>query len=176
MLTFDHQRQIRYLIAGWPGSVHDTKVWESGSVKKNPNHHFSPGQYQLGDSFTLSKQMLVPYRQPAASILENQQFNLRISRARVVSEHGNGILKGRWQSLRGLPICINKPSDIKFACQWITAGCVLHNMINKERLAADDDDGDSIDLERNASPARSVPLSVSHWRQEFQRKVAEFWS
>src|SRR4051812_12566557 len=26
ILTFDHTRKIRYVIAGWPGSVHDTKA------------------------------------------------------------------------------------------------------------------------------------------------------
>src|SRR5690242_550509 len=74
----------------WPGSVHDTKAWESGAVHRNPDLFYSPGQYQLGDSgFTLTKRMLVPFRLPAASSPQNDEFNKRLSQARVVSEHGN---------------------------------------------------------------------------------------
>jgi len=78
LLTFDAHRNIRYLISGWPGSVHDSTIWESGAVVKNPDKFFSPGQYQLGDcGFRLTRTMLIPYRQPAASLTDNEEFNLR---------------------------------------------------------------------------------------------------
>ena len=40
MLTFDYNRNIRYVNAGWPGSVDDSKIWESGSAAKNPARVF----------------------------------------------------------------------------------------------------------------------------------------
>jgi hypothetical protein len=182
MLTFDHRRNIRYLNAGWPGSVHDSRIWESGLAAKDPARFFSNGQYQFGDSgFALSKQMIVPYRQPAASIPENEEFNLRLSRGRVVSEHGNGILKGRFQSLRCLPVCIAKASDVEFACDWIIACCVLHNMVNSRRRVNDEvapfeeaHDRDSADPATMA--ATSTTREASQWRKQIQEKVLHFWS
>eukprot|EP00474_Spongospora_subterranea_P008040 CRZ08498.1 hypothetical protein [Spongospora subterranea] len=182
ILTFDRKRQVRYIVSGWPGSVHDAKAWESGSVSKNPGQYFPEGQYQLGDSgFTMTREMLVPYRQPAASNPENAALNLRLSSARVVSEHGNGILKGRWQSLRGLRICINKPEDVRFACQWISACCVLHNMVNRERRTEDfidryEEDQEGIDASNQLAGRDRVPISLSNWRREIQSTVLDFWS
>jgi hypothetical protein len=181
MLMFDHNRNIRYMNAGWPGSVHDSKIWESGSVAKDPERFFSNGQYQFGDSgFALTKQMIVPYRQPAASSPENEEFNLRLSRGRVVSEHGNGILKGRFQSLRHLPICIAKASDVEFACDWITACCVLHNIVNSRRFDSDDIapfmDTETYSPDPIITPGRGALHSASVWRKEIQEKVLHFWS
>jgi len=182
ILTFDHKRQIRYIIAGWPGSVHDTKAWESGEVHKHPGQFFSPGEYQLGDSgFSLNKQMLVPYRQPAAAEPANEAFNKMLSKARVVSEHGNGVLKGRWQSLRGLPVCINKQADVKSACDWIMACCILHNMVNSCQREADDiecyQDRADAELGGNESDIPrigSIGMSEADWRRDVQKKVLDF--
>ncbi|KAF0721719.1 hypothetical protein Ae201684_018959 [Aphanomyces euteiches] len=32
ILTFDFERQIRYVVAGWPGSVHDSTIWKTTDV------------------------------------------------------------------------------------------------------------------------------------------------
>ena len=178
LLTFDRNRQIRYVLSGWPGSVHDNTIWENGKIAKAPTRFFSAGQFQLGDSgFRLTPTMIVPYRHPAASLPLNQAFNERLSAARVVSEHGNGILKARWQSLRALPICVNEPSDVQFVCDWISACCVLHNIVNQRRLEADrieyelDIDGESI---RNVQVYES---SVGYQvRLQIQQDVLNFWS
>eukprot|EP00474_Spongospora_subterranea_P003016 CRZ03474.1 hypothetical protein [Spongospora subterranea] len=180
MLTFDHKRQIRYLIAGWPGSVHDSSIWESGHVHKDPERYFSPGQYQFGDSgFSLTRQMLVPYRQPAASVAENEEFNFRLSRGRVVSEHGNGILKGRWQSLRALPICINKGVHVNLVCDWIVASCVLHNIVNSRRLVADEVPLEPVheeDALGQGGPNQIIHDSLQQWRRDIQQKVLHYWA
>ena len=104
--------------------------------------------------------MLVPYRQPAASEPANEAFNKMLSQARVVSEHGNGILKGRWQSLRGLPVCINKQADVQAACDWIIACCILHNIVTRCRRDADTiesvDDSDDAEMGSNESDATRI--------------------
>ena len=40
-----------------------------------------------------------------------------------------GALKGRWQSLRGLRIFINRKCDHGFACRWIRMCILLHNLV-----------------------------------------------
>jgi hypothetical protein len=40
-----------------------------------------------------------------------------------------GALKGRWQSLRGLRISINRKRDHGQACQWIRMCILLHNLV-----------------------------------------------
>lgn len=57
----------------------------------------------------------------------NEFFNHRVSRVRVRSEHAVGYLKGRFQSLRGLRISINKAEHIQYATSWIQACIRLHN-------------------------------------------------
>jgi hypothetical protein len=51
-----------------------------------------------------------------------------VSRLRIRSEHCNGAIKGRWQSLKGLRIAINRKQDHARAMDWISACFVLHNI------------------------------------------------
>lgn len=39
------------------------------------------------------------------------------------------ILKGRWGSLTGLRLLLRSKNSYKFAVKWITACCVLHNLL-----------------------------------------------
>jgi hypothetical protein len=67
-----------------------------------------------------------------------------------------GALKGRFQCLRGLRVCINSNADHIRACQWITVAIILHNLI--------------IDVEGEVSGAAFYPL---HTREEEQEDVAQ---
>ncbi|RHZ12573.1 hypothetical protein DYB37_010254 [Aphanomyces astaci] len=139
LLTFDFRRQIRHVVAGWPGSVHDSTVWASSAPFLRPRSFFDPNQYQAGDSgFALGANMLTPYRLPAAHQDGNDTFNTGHASLRVVCEHGNGLLKGRWSSLALLPVDIRRAQDVKFVCDWILAYCVLHNIVNRLRNGDDD--------------------------------------
>lgn len=44
-----------------------------------------------------------------------------------------GFIKGRWSSLHGLHIAINKPSHIQFATLWITACITLHTFAMRHK-------------------------------------------
>ncbi|ETV78981.1 hypothetical protein H257_07766, partial [Aphanomyces astaci] len=127
----DYNHQIRHVVAGWPGSVHDSTVWASSSPARRPDSFFDANQYQAGDSgFALCLRMLTPYRLPYAAESGNNAFNTGHASLRVVCEHGNGILKGRWASLSCLPVFIRRSGDVKIVCDWILACCVLHNVVN----------------------------------------------
>ncbi|KAH9138253.1 hypothetical protein LEN26_005375 [Aphanomyces euteiches] len=173
LLTFDYRR---LLIAGWPGSVHDATVWKSCDVFKNPTNYFSKGQYQFGDSgFGMSLYMLVPYRLPYSNEVDNAMFNTHLVSSRAVSEHGNGILKGRWQSLRGIPLRIRKPRDVATVCDWIIGCCVLHNLVNNLQRSAD-----TIPLAcetkwKSQSCDDSESSSAVLLRESIKASVLEFW-
>ena len=68
-------------------------------------------------------------------------YNYYLSQVRIRSEHCVGYLKGRWSSLRGLRIRIDKPEDHQFTTLWIASCIHLHNFAigheNKETPEAD---------------------------------------
>ena len=49
IINDDHLR-IRSYLAGWPGSVHDNRVFGKMRVSKLHEEHFSPNEYMLSDS------------------------------------------------------------------------------------------------------------------------------
>jgi hypothetical protein len=75
---------------------------------------------------TLHELMYVMHR-PEKFIPENASYNYFVSSVRVRSEHCVGFLKGRFSSLRGLRIRINRRRHIRFAALWITTCIILHS-------------------------------------------------
>lgn len=183
MLTFDMHRSIRFVIAGWPGSVHDTRPWESSDVFLYPHLYFDEGQFQLCDSaFTLNKQTLIPFRNPAAQEAHNAEFNEILCGQRVVSEHGNGILKGRWSSLKNLPILMNSEKDVQRSCDWITCCCILHNMVTSLNRKEDDVEyelqndertmqAEALAFDNQIHANRQEDLDSTQWRADIQRTL-----
>ena len=46
----DNNKRIRSYLAGWPGSVHNNRVFSRTSACRNPDQHFSVGEYMIMDS------------------------------------------------------------------------------------------------------------------------------
>ncbi|KAF9470087.1 hypothetical protein BDN70DRAFT_821763, partial [Pholiota conissans] len=69
------------------------------------------------------------HKKPASLRPENAVFDTTASHLRVRSEHCNGSLKGRFQSLRGLRVAINRKRDHVRACQWVSASIIIHNLV-----------------------------------------------
>jgi hypothetical protein len=76
----------------------------------------------------LTEHTIIPYKQPAASIRENGDFNELLAKQRVKIEHVNGILKGRFSSLNGIRTHIHNEKDLEFVLDWIVAILALHNI------------------------------------------------
>ncbi|KAH9104417.1 hypothetical protein AeMF1_019500 [Aphanomyces euteiches] len=178
MLTVDPSRQIRHVIVGWPGSVHDSTVWSSSDPYLHPRFYFDPKQYLIGDSgFALSMRMPTPYRLPSSLDPENEIMNNQLSGLRVACEHTNGILKGRWCSLTELPVDIRKVDDINLVCDWILAACVLHNIVNRLRNNRDDV---PVYVEKNRKINKPNASNVEgtqearEWRESIKREVLKF--
>ena len=134
MVVADHNLRIRFMDVGFVGSTHDTRVWHNSKLSQNPDEYFKDGEYLLGDKgYPISKQLITPYKEPHASIPQNAAFNYFLSKPRVRIEHTIGVLKGRFQSLRGLRVSIGRGKDIKKdqarAVFWINACVLLHNFL-----------------------------------------------
>ena len=118
---------------GWPGKVHDARVFANSSFFKKgsngtlfPNWKHTIGNVDvplliLGDpAYPL---LMKPYLENVHTTPQEQNFNHRQSRARMVVENAFGRLKGRWR-------CLLKRNDSHISnVPYIVGACVvLHNM------------------------------------------------
>lgn len=165
--TVDHQGLFIDIYVGWPGRVHDARVFANSSL------------YQRGQSGTLlpdwKKQVagkdipIVILGDPAYPLLpwlmkaypnngrltnEKKCFNYKLSKARVVVEHCYGRLKGRWRCLlKRLDVDVGHVPEVVAAC------CVLHNIceVHKEIFSEEWLEG----VERQTSEYGSVTATTT---------------
>lgn len=119
---------LRFLdvFAGWPGSVHDARVFRNSPlyhILKDGNVHEE--NHILGDSaYALAPFMMVPFRDNGHLTEEQVNFNMRHSSTRVVIERAFGLLKSKFRRLQYLEMrLVNKIPLV------ILSACILHNFI-----------------------------------------------
>ena len=153
------------ILAHFPGSVHDSRIWKLSQVGIYVENNFMAGEHILGDSGYMLKQcLLTPYRHPTTDAHSN--YNYAHKKTRVLVEQTFGRWKRRFHCLHG---------EIRMApdktCTIIVACAVLHNMaiIWNEPILEDipldhggDTDNDS-ELEENLSGQ----LAAKHYRDHF---------
>lgn len=71
--------------------------------------------------------MILNLCSPEANIPENSLFNRYLSAVRVRSEHAIGYLKGRFYSLKSVPIAIQSLEHVNYLNAWILAAVCVHN-------------------------------------------------
>ena len=132
----DHNFLFRDLCIGWPGSVHDARVFANSSLfKKITSGELLKGEslqvqgqtlqtFLLGDSaYPLLPWLIKPFPFSSSLNSEQKRCNYRLSRARVVVEIAFGRLKARWRRLaKQIDMHVDNVPHIIAAC------CVLHNM------------------------------------------------
>ncbi|KIJ28342.1 hypothetical protein M422DRAFT_140947, partial [Sphaerobolus stellatus SS14] len=92
---------------------------------------FQQGEWLWVDSaYPVETWCVTPYKRPAADIEENKAYSYWVSRVRIHSEHAIGLLKGRFQSLKGLRQQIKDECDHCLALQWIRTCLILHTLIH----------------------------------------------
>lgn len=133
MIVCDHKRRIRYYLSGYPGSAHDNRVFKGTALHKNPTSHFSPMQYLVGDSaFANDWFCVAAFKKLANCTLgrDEERFNTKLSKLRIISEHCIGILKGRFPWLRSIRLVITEDIvSLKRILQLIDATIILHNIL-----------------------------------------------
>lgn len=101
--------------------------------------YFSEGEYILADSGYASTEHIVPtFKRARSGPISPAQlhFNNAIAKLRVASEHCNGMLKGRFGSLKELRLILSDVRSAAHACAWIAVCIVIHNFLIVERLAS----------------------------------------
>ncbi|XP_070412035.1 uncharacterized protein [Nothobranchius furzeri] len=122
--------------AGQPGSLHDARVlrlstfWDlvaHGQLHPTSTKNIegvNVGFYVLGDSaYPLQNWLLKPFSDNGRLTAEQQAYNRKTSRARVVVENAFGRLKGRWRCLLK-----RNDSDVELLKHMVLTCCVLHNI------------------------------------------------
>ena len=158
LIIVDHRLKIRWIEVGWPGSVHDNRVWRNCTLYRDAHQHFSSFEYLMGDSaFTASSIMVPAFKKPpgAQLTLAHAFFNKRLASVRIKSEHGIGLLKARFPRLNRLRCIISDKKDMEKAVKLIVACACLHNFLLHDRLAHDwleehVDDDDNEDENNNS--------------------------
>ena len=151
-LICDDTGMIRHYLTGWPGSVFDNTLFEKMAPCRKPGEFFNPGEFLLADSgYSLRSFCLVPYRQPFAAIPHNQLFNELFSSARVKIEHVNGVLKGRWAILKGIPTQVKTTKDFKRVNEHVVVCLILHNILHQlhDEWENDNEESDESDNEED---------------------------
>ena len=111
----DGKRRFLYVSAGYPGSIHDSRIYRNSNIKL-----ISP--YILGDSaYPISRMLMKPYSH-LTSDRKEKFFNYQLSKARVRVEQAFGVLKGRFRILqKRMDYSSEAAAKIFIAC------AVIHN-------------------------------------------------
>jgi DDE superfamily endonuclease len=138
----DIHRKIRHYVSGWAGCAHDNRIWKNCYLYLNPAQYFSPQEYLLGDSaFDNGNHMVTTYRAPTGGLLRGtkKRFNELIAKPRVISEHVNGILKGRWNWLNSIPNVLNEETaSMERILLLVDVIVILHNFLIDNNLNEDE--------------------------------------
>lgn len=105
---------------GWPGSVHDARVFRNSSLF-SLGSSLPPPFFLIADSaYPLYRWILTPFRVPISRRMF--RFNKHLSTMRIAVEHAFGRLKGRWRMLR-------RSLNVGFddVNQYIFLAVLLHN-------------------------------------------------
>ena len=143
VIVCDHQRLIRYYVAGWPGSTHDNRIARNTAMWNSPSEFFEDHEYIIGDSaFENTWFMVSAFTAPPGQSLvgDKRQFNTCMSRARVISEHTIGLLKGRFPWLRSIRKVITDDTETLQNILGLIDSCViLHNFLVQRGLEAEEE-------------------------------------
>lgn len=125
---------------GWPGSVHDARVFRTSPIYQLlASTNLPPEFHLLGDSaYPLHTFVMVPYRDNGHLTNVQMKYNKIHSSTRVAVERAIGLLKGKWRRLKFLDMSV-----IEEIPTFITASCVLHNFVLMTDRTVDDGEPDT---------------------------------
>ena len=129
LLVCDKDKKIQYVYTGWPGCSHDQRLMTNSLLVHDTKERFSNGQYLLADSaFTATVNTVPAFKRQKNRVLtdEEHNFNRNLSGMQVVIENCIGLLKNRFQSLKGLRIRVAGDKDMARVNAWIIVCLQAH--------------------------------------------------
>ena len=118
----DHEMRFLYCYAGWPGSVHDSRVFKNSDFYQMVDNKFQDDSCLLGDSaYTLETWMMTPFKDHGNLNPQQRRFNFIHSSIRMVIERAFSLLEGRFRRLKYLDMLrIQEIPTVKIVA------CTLH--------------------------------------------------
>lgn len=152
---------------GWPGSVHDARVFRNSSFYKNYSNLIQDDDYLLGDSaYPISPFLIPPFKDPTSR--KHKEFNQFHSRHRVVVENAFGRLKARFRILKDLDV-----KTVKMGVLFTCCAIILHNFLemNMDIWEVDSNDNtDDIDDENEEDDNHTLRTSDEILKRTGQAK------
>ena len=122
----DHQGKYIDIFVGYPGSVHDSRVFKNSPLYTQQLYP-PQGYYLLGDGgypcLSVPVAIVTPFKEPI-HLETSRRFNHHHAKARSIIERSFGSLKTRWRSI------FLKALEVKstFAPDVIACCTILHNI------------------------------------------------
>lgn len=129
----DSNMRFTHVIASWPGSAHDARVFENSNVCHILQQGNYRGMYLLGDSgYPCREYLLTPILEPRTE--KERNFNASHIRTRNCVERAFGVLKRRFA-------CLSIPlrTKLRNTKRIVMACVVLHNIAVSRRVAVLDE-------------------------------------
>ncbi|CAN6353337.1 unnamed protein product [Urochloa humidicola] len=153
----DFDMRFTFVLAGWPGSVHDMTVFKDATLRyahKFP--HPPPGKFYCVDAgypnrpgylspYRGTKYPRAPFKNAPSPKGKTETFNHAHAKVRNVIERSFGVLKMKFRILLRI-----QKFPIKKQARIIAACMALHNFIRESKLA--DRDFDPCDADENYVP------------------------
>jgi len=151
-LVCDQRGYISDVVARWPGSVHDSTIFDQCHLRAVLETSLADG-YLVGDSgYPCKPYLLTPMNTPITAA--EKAYNYAQAVARNVIERTNGLLKCRFPCLKyGLRV------KLEHALPVIVATVVLHNIAV---LLGDDQPPEDIQLHAHIASKRSAGLHIDY--------------
>lgn len=180
----DHDYLFRDVVVGWPGSVHDARVFSNSNVYHKANNrsilntnstkilNTDVFPFLVADSaYPLETWVMKPFPYNSALNSKQRNFNLLVYRARIVTENACGRLKARWRRKQN-DMSINNVPQVVLAC------CILNNMCEihgetflptwMDDMTADQQQPSTVPYQGSSSNAQAVNIRnklVQHMAQ-----------
>jgi len=138
----DHRGIFINYDVGWPGSVHDAKVYRNSHFYSNRSSLIKGNDFLIGDSaYPLSPFLIKPFSKPNE---DQVMFNRIFSSHRIVVEHSFGRIKNRFSGIREISV-----KKISTAINMIDCSIILHNFLESHKDTWEDYDSNEDDEEDN---------------------------
>lgn len=119
----DHRRYIRDVFVGFPGSVHDSRVFRASPLLDTLPEKCGEGFILADSGYPCLRHVLTPFRDRGQLTRQQRNYNITLSRNRYIIEHTFGLLKQKFRQLYHL-----KMRSIVNMVHLFRACCVLHNL------------------------------------------------
>ncbi|XP_071104771.1 putative nuclease HARBI1 [Haliotis cracherodii] len=166
-VVMDANYKILNIVAKWPGSVHDSRIWNNSNLRHAfLNNQFPHGCHLLGDSgYPCRPHLLTPYLRPQPGQQTNYNRSHKITRSLV--ERGIGQMKRRFRVLH---------SEVRLepikVCKVIVACAILHNICKNLNVPMNAGDGGGNNNGGNGGNIHQGPVAADgiRYRQQITQQ------